>query len=176
MLPQGCGLGAVTGVVSQGMKMSRIRTRALMKAALLPAALLMAVGGSGVAFAGGAAATGHLSSGVSAPAPDSYYTMLLSSPSATVRAGHLTRTIVSFRATGDLYGTPVNLSVSGLPSGVTASFSPPATAIGGRSILTFTTAPSSPAGAFAVTVTAITIDPSDPIGTSATFGLTINAR
>ncbi len=157
--------------------MLRIHTRAVMKAALLPTALLMAIGGSGVAFASGAATTGNVTSGASASASasESYYTMQLSSSSATVRAGRVTRTTVSFHATGDLYGTRVNLSVSGLPSGVTASFSPRTTTIGGRSILTFTTAPSSPAGTFTVTVTAIT-DSSDPIGTSAPFGLTINAH
>jgi hypothetical protein len=58
--------------------------------------------------------------------------------------------------------------------GVTASFSPSAAAIGGRSVLTLTAAPSSAAGAFAATVTAMTLS-SDPIGTSAPLGLTISA-
>ena len=38
--------------------------------------------------------------------------------------GHRTRITISFQAATDLYGTPVTLSVSGLPCGVTASFSP----------------------------------------------------
>jgi len=45
---------------------------------------------------------------------------------------------------------------------------------GGHSVLTLTAAPSSGVGAFAVTVTAITLS-SDPIGTSAPLGLTISA-
>ena len=155
--------------------MFHIRPRTLLKAALLPAALLMAAGGSPAAFASQAAAPASVASGIrSAPSPDSYYTMRLSPSSVTVRAGYRTRITVSFQATTDLYGTPVALSISGLPSGVTASFSPPVATIGGRSVLTLTAAPSSAAGAFAVTVTAITLS-SDPIGTSTPLGLTISA-
>jgi hypothetical protein len=101
--------------------------------------------------------------------------MRLSPSSVTVRAGYRTSITVSFRATTDLYGTAVALSVSGLPSGVTASFSPPTATIGGRPVLTLTAAPSSAAGAFAVTVTAITLS-SDPIGTSAPLSITISAH
>lgn len=77
-------------------------------------------------------------------------------------------------AATDLYGTAVTLSVSGLPSGVTASFSPSTATIGGRSVLTLTAAPSSAAGAFTATVTAMTLS-SDPIGTTTPLGLTISA-
>jgi len=155
--------------------MFRIHPRTLLKAALLPTALLLAAGGSQAAFASQAAATANVTSAIrSAPSPDSYYTMALSPSSVTVRAGYRTRIAVSFQATADLYGTPVALSVSGLPSGVTASFSPHTATIGGRAVLTLTAAPSSTAGAFAVTVTAITLS-SDPIGTSAPLGITVSA-
>ena len=155
--------------------MFRIHPRTLLKAALLPTALLLAAGGSQAAFASQAPATANVTSAIhSAPSPDSYYTRALSPSSVTVRAGHRTRIAVSFQATADLYGTPVALSVSGLPSGVTASFSPRTALIGGRAVLTLTAAPSSAAGAFAVTVIAITLS-SDPIGTSAPLGLTIGA-
>jgi hypothetical protein len=100
--------------------------------------------------------------------------MNLSSTSATVRAGAATTADVSFRAGRYLRSTRVALSVTGLPSGVTATFCPPTPLIGGDSVLTLTTASSLPVGAFAITVTAITIS-SDPIGTSATFDLAINA-
>ena len=154
--------------------MFRIHPRTLLKAALLPAALLMAAGGSQAAFASEAAATTNVTSGAhSAPSPDSYYTMRLSPSSVTVRAGHRTRIIVSFQAAADLTGTPVALSISGLPRGVMASFSPSTAIIGGRSVLTLTAAPSSAAGAFAATVTAMTLS-SDPIGTSTPLGLTIS--
>ena len=155
--------------------MLRIHPRTLLKAALLPTALLMAAGGSQAAFASQAAATSNVTSAVhSAPSPDSYYTMQLSPSSVTVRAGYRTRIIVSFQAPADLYGTAVDLSVSGLPSGVTASFSPSTGIIGGRAVLTLTTAPATAVGAFAVTVTAMSLS-SDPIGTSAPLGLTISA-
>jgi hypothetical protein len=160
--------------------MFRIHPGTLLKAALLPAALLMAAllmaaGGSQAAFASQAAAPANVTSGIhSAPSPDSYYTMRLSPSSVTIRAGYRTRIAVSFRAPTDLYGTAVALSVSGLPSGVTASFSPSAATIGGRSVLTLTAVDSSAAGAFAVTVTAMTLS-SDPIGTSAPLSLTISA-
>ena len=154
--------------------MFHINPRTLLKAALLPTALLMTAGGAPAAFASQAATTVNVTSGTrSAPSPDSYYTMRLSPSSVTVRAGYRTRITVSFHATTDLYGTPVALSVSGLPGGVTASFSPRTATIGGRSVLTLTAAPSSAAGAFAATVTAITLS-SDPIGTSAPLGLTIS--
>jgi hypothetical protein len=155
--------------------MFRIHPRTLLKAALLPTALLMAAGGSPAAFASQAAATANVTGDIhSAPSPDSYYTMRLSPSSVAVRAGHRTRITVSFRAATDLYGTAVTLSVSGLPGGVTASFSPSTAVIGGRSVLTLTAAPSSAAGAFAATVTAMTLS-SDPIGTSTPLGLTISA-
>ena len=155
--------------------MLRIPPRTLLKAGLLPTALLMAAGGSPAAFASQAAAPANVTSGIhAARSPDSYYTMRLSPSSVTVRAGHRTRIIISFRAAADLHGMAVALSVSGLPGGVTAAFSPSTAAIGGRSVLTLTAAPSSAAGAFEATVTAITLS-SDPIGTTAPLGLTISA-
>jgi hypothetical protein len=155
--------------------MFRIHPRTLLKAGLLPTVLLMAAGGSPAAFASQAAATANVTSGIhAARSPDSYYTMRLTPSPVAVRAGHRTRITVSFQAAADLHGTPVALSVSGLPDGVTASFSPSAAAIGGRSVLTLTAAPSSAAGVFAATVTAMTLS-SDPIGTSAPLGLTITA-
>ena len=153
--------------------MFRIHPRTLLKAALLPAALLMAAGGSQAAFASQAAAAANVTSGShTAPSPDSYYTMQLSPSSVTVRAGCQTRIAISFHATPSLAGTPVALSVSGLPSGVTASFSQATTVIGGRSVLTLNVAPSGTAGQFAVTVIAMSLS-SDPIGTSTPLGLTI---
>ena len=154
--------------------MFRIHPRTLLKAALVPTALLMAAGGSPAAFASQAAAPPNVTSLHSAPSPDSYYTMRLSPSPVAVRAGHRTRITISFRAPADLYGTPAALSVSGLPGGVTASFSPSTAVIGGRSVLTLPAAPSTAAGAFAATFTAMTLS-SDPIGTSAPLSLTIRA-
>ncbi len=110
-----------------------------------------------------------------AHATTGYYTMQLSPAAAAIQAGDTTSITVSFHASRSLRHTRVDLSVSGLPSGVTASFSPATPRIGGTSTLTLTAAPSSSAGAVALTVNAITIDPSDPIGTSTAFDLTVNA-
>jgi hypothetical protein len=155
----------------------RIHRGTLLKAALLPAALLsaaalMAAGGSPAALASPAVAAGSASGAHAASAPDSYYTMHLSRSSVAVRAGHRTSVGISFQAPAALYGVPVALSVSGLPDGVTASFSPSTTAIGGHAVLTLTAAQSLPAGTFAVTVTAMSLS-SDPIGTTTPLGLTI---
>ena len=109
-----------------------------------------------------------------AHATTGYYTMQLSPAAAAIQAGDTTSITVSFHASRHLRHLRVDLSVSGLPSGVTASFSPATPRIGGTSTLTFTAAPSSPAALSAVTVTAITAS-SDPIGTSTAFDLTINA-
>jgi hypothetical protein len=68
------------------------------------------------------AAAAHAATSVATTA--TYYTMELSPASATVRPGHKTTTTISFSASRRLYGTAVDLSVNGLPSGVTASFSP----------------------------------------------------
>jgi hypothetical protein len=155
------------------LRIHRGTLKAALPAALSTAALLMAAGGSQAAFAS-PPATGVTSGAHAAPAPDSYYTMRLSRSSVAVRAGHRTSVAISFRAPAALYGVPVALSVSGLPSGVTASFSPSTAAIGGHAILTLTAAPSLAAGTFAVTVTAMS-QSSDPIGTTAPLGLTIGA-
>jgi ABC-type oligopeptide transport system substrate-binding subunit len=119
------------------------------------------------------AAAAHAATSVATTA--TYYTMELSPASATVRPGHKTTTTISFSASRRLYGTAVDLSVNGLPSGVTASFSPATPRIGCTSTLTLTAAPSSAAGVFVLAVTAIT-ESTDPIGTSTTFDLTINSR
>lgn len=100
--------------------------------------------------------------------------MRLSRSSVAVRAGHRTSVAISFRAPAALCGVPVTLGVTGLPGGITASFSPRTAAIGGHAVLTLTAARSLPAGTFAVTVTAMSLS-SDPIGTRAPLGLTIAA-
>jgi hypothetical protein len=104
--------------------------------------------------------------------PATEYTMHLSSTSATVAAGHLAATVILFDAEPYLDNTRVTLSVTGLPSGVTAWFIPVRPRIDGRAPLTLITSPTTPAQWAAVTITAITIS-SDPIGTSVAFGLTV---
>jgi hypothetical protein len=150
-------------------------TRALIRSAVLPAAMLMATSGSVAAFAA-APATGGRSVSNSAAQPVTY-AMDLSPASAVVGAGGRTRTTITFHASDRLYGAPVNMSVSNLPCGVTAVFSPRTPHVGDKSTLTLTTSPSASPAALAITVNAI-IDffSSDPIGTSTVFNLTINSR
>ncbi len=162
--------------------MLRIHRGALLKVAM-PAALstaaLLAVGGSPAALASPATATATASvtravaTGVrAAHAPDGYYIMRLSRSSVAVQAGNQARIAISFLAPAALDGVPVALSVSGLPGGVTASFSPSTVVIGGHAVLTLTAAPSLTAGTFAVTVTAMSLS-SDPIGTTTPLSLTL---
>jgi carbohydrate-binding DOMON domain-containing protein len=152
---------------------------AALSVAALSVAALLAAGGAQAALASPATATAGVTSAVAtgvraAHAPDGYYAMRLSRSSVAVRAGHRTSIAISFLAPAALYGVPVALSISGLPSGVTASFSPGTATIGGHAVLTLTAARSLPAGTFAVTVTAMSLS-SDPIGTTAPLSLTTSA-
>ena len=129
--------------------------------ASVSAALALVFAGSTVAFAAPVAD------------PETGYTMELSMTSATVAAGHTATTVISFRASTYLDGTRVSLSAGGLPGGASARFFPPTPRLGGHAVLALSTSSSTPAGLATITVTAITIS-SDPIGTSATFGLTVS--
>jgi hypothetical protein len=155
--------------------MMRIRKRALIGSALLPAALMLSVCAASPAVAGESASPTRAVATAPAPYP-LQYTMQLSSTSATVRPGGTTKTVLSFTASRRLYGARVDLSVSGLPAGATASFSPTRPRVGGHSTLTISTAQGSPAGASTVTVGAIiNLFGADPIGTSTPFNLTVSA-
>jgi hypothetical protein len=105
------------------------------------------------------------------------YTLQLSHSSLTLRGKDEASAVVSFEADGTLTGRLVDLSVSGLPAGVTAVFSPSRTFIGGSSLLTLHSSDSAQPGAFTATVTAMTIAGrfgSDPIGTATPLGLTVD--
>jgi len=150
------------------------RTRVPIRLALLPVAVVMAVSGSAAAFASQSAVQSRPAA-ASAQETDTYYKIHLTSTSATVQPGGATTTVITFDASRRLYGAPVDLSISGLPDGVTASFSPLQPRVGGFSTLTLTTTSSSAPGAFTVTIGAIiNLFPSDPIGDTTTFGLTSN--
>jgi hypothetical protein len=89
--------------------------------------------------------------------------------SAAVDPGTSATATVSTATTAGTAQT-VSLSASGLPSGAAASFKPMSVTSGGSSILTLTTAATTPAGTFPITITGT--------GTSAThtttFNLTVN--
>jgi hypothetical protein len=88
----------------------------------------------------------------------------VSPPSQSVAPGGGTNYAVTIGALAG-FGTNVNLSATGLPSGALASFSPPIVTNSGSSTLNITTSASTPIGSYPITV----------IGTSFTNSLDTNA-
>ncbi len=89
--------------------------------------------------------------------------------SATVTAGSSTTTTVSTAITKGFAQT-VALSASGLPTGVTASFSPSTVVSGSSSTLTIATSGATPVGTHAITITGTGAS----ITRSTTYTLTVN--
>jgi subtilisin family serine protease len=83
------------------------------------------------------------------PARD--FSVGVSAPSVTVVAGQKATDTVSVGALSGFTGA-VALSASGLPTGVTASFSPTSITTSGTSTLTIATSTTTPAGSYTVTV------------------------
>jgi serine protease len=84
--------------------------------------------------------------------PTSDFSISMTPASATVAAGSTASFTVSTAVTSGTPGT-VSLSVSGLPSGVTGSFSPASVAAGGTSTLTLTAAATAASATATFTVT-----------------------
>jgi len=105
---------------------------------------------------------------VSAPAAD--FALSAAPGSQTVMAGTSTNYAVTVSALNAFAGT-VSLSASGLPAGVTASFSPAAITSSGSSTMTVTTIGSMPAGSAQLAVTGIC----DAIRHSVAATLIVNA-
>jgi hypothetical protein len=124
---------------------------------VLPAALLVAPSGAAVALA-------------SQQYPN--YTMRLNPANPHLAAGESATVSITFRAGHRLYGVPVELSTTGLPSGVTVTFNPSTPRIGERATMFLATTGAFPKGQFTVSITAITISP-DPIGTTMPMVLTL---
>src|SRR5689334_4819650 len=101
-----------------------------------------------------------------------YYALRLNPLDPHLGAGQTATVTIAFRAGHRLYGVPVELSLTGLPAGVTATFNPQTPRIGERTTLSLSTSAGFPKGRFTVSVTAITIS-SDPIGTTAPLILTM---
>ncbi|WP_266158105.1 beta strand repeat-containing protein [Dyella silvatica] len=76
----------------------------------------------------------------------------LSAPAASVTAGGAGSSVVTESITHG-FNSPVTLSASGLPSGVSAAFSPASITGAGSSTLTFNAAATAVAGTYSVTVT-----------------------
>src|SRR5438876_6830292 len=100
--------------------------------------------------------------------PQSDFTIVASPTGQTVPQGGSTSYSVTIGPTGGFTGQ-VTLSVSGLPSGANASFTPnPATA---TSTLSVTTSPSTPIGAYTLTLTGV----SGSLRHTTTVSLVVNA-
>lgn len=101
------------------------------------------------------------------PAAD--FSLAVPAPSQTATGGGAASYAVNI---GPLYGFigSAALSVSGLPSGATASFSPTSISISGQSVLTVTTSGSTPAGNYTLTVSAV----SGAVTHTAAVSLTVN--
>ncbi len=98
------------------------------------------------------------------------FTLSLSPSSLSVTQGSSATTTVSTSALGG-FNSSVSLSASGLPSGVTASFSPASVSTPGNSTLTLTASSTATAGTVSVTITGA----GGGITHTATLSLTINA-
>ncbi|MCA2223246.1 M4 family metallopeptidase [Nonomuraea aurantiaca] len=72
--------------------------------------------------------------------------------SGTVQAGSSATTTIGTTTTAGT-AQAVNLAASGLPTGASAAFNPASVTSGGSSTLTISTAPTTPAGSYTVTVT-----------------------
>lgn len=99
------------------------------------------------------------------------FSLSASPASASVAAGSGTNFGVSVSPVNGFTGT-VNLSVSGLPSGATGSFTPSSVSNGsGSSTLAVSTSSTTPAGAYTLTITGT----SGSLTQTATVALTVNA-
>jgi hypothetical protein len=84
--------------------------------------------------------------------PPPNFSVAASPASVSVVAGSSTTTTVSVSSTGGFTGS-VALSLSGLPSGATATFTPSSIATAGSSTLRITTTAATPGGSYPLTIT-----------------------
>ncbi|WP_211293700.1 proprotein convertase P-domain-containing protein [Lentzea kentuckyensis] len=106
-------------------------------------------------------------SAVGTGTPGADFSVAVSPTSGSVAAGSsVSATVQTQTVSGD--AQTVQLSASGLPSGATASFSPASVTTGGSSTLTINTTASTPAGTYAVTITA-----AGSVTRTATYSLTV---
>jgi len=103
------------------------------------------------------------------PVASPNFSLSASPSSVTVVQGNGGNTTISVTPSGGFTGS-VSLSASGLPSGVTATFSPnPITNGSGNSTMSVTTSSSTPAGTYTLTVTGTSTSPSLTHSTTVTL-------
>jgi hypothetical protein len=86
--------------------------------------------------------------------PNPYFTIFETPATQTVKAGAVTTYSIPTAAVAGYSGKLTSFSITGLPSGATASFSPSSGTPGFTSTLTISTATSTPAGTYALTISA----------------------
>ncbi|WP_433435638.1 M4 family metallopeptidase [Nonomuraea sp. CA-141351] len=107
---------------------------------------------------------------VSSNPPTRDFSVSAGPASGTVQAGSAATTTIGTSTTAGTAQT-VNLSASGLPTGATAAFNPASVTSGGSSTLTISTAPTTPAGSYNVTVTGT----GETATHTATYALTVQS-
>ena len=118
----------------------------------LTTAATLAPGSYPLTITGTSGALVHTASVTLVVAVPQDFALSVAPSSSTVKRGKSTSYTVSVSSQGGFGGT-VTLSVSGLPSGATATFSPSAVAAPGSSTMTVKTTGKTPRGTFTLTVT-----------------------
>jgi uncharacterized repeat protein (TIGR01451 family) len=106
---------------------------------------------------------------VNEPFPNPDFTITAEPSMRTLEQGESAEYTINVNALNDFSGK-VNVTASGLPDGTTANFSPSEVQAGNQSILTLTTAATTPAGTYTVTITGT----SGELSHSTTLSLTVN--
>ncbi|MEV4108698.1 M4 family metallopeptidase [Nonomuraea sp. NPDC049695] len=107
---------------------------------------------------------------VSSNPPTRDFSISANPTSGTVQAGSAATTTIGTTTTAGTAQT-VNLSAGGLPTGATAAFNPASVTSGASSTLTISTAPTTPAGNYTVTVTGTGVTATH----TATYALTVQS-
>src|ERR1044071_277357 len=100
------------------------------------------------------------------------FSISVSPGSSNVKAGSSASYSVTVTGSGGFTGT-VNFTITGLPSGASASFSPASVAGSGKTTLRITTSPASQRGSYQLTITGNSTGPNGPLSHSTVASLRV---